>query len=59
MKYNIHKTLLEFSDINEVNKNIESNFGSHDIYKISLAYGYPGIAVLMKEKIIGQLLINF
>ena len=49
MKYNIHKTLLEFSDINEVNKNIESNFGSHDIYKISLAYGYPGIALLFNE----------
>lgn len=49
MESDIKNALMEFSDIDTINKNIEKNFGSHDIYKVSLAHGYPGIALLFNE----------
>ncbi|MEJ7530141.1 lanthionine synthetase C family protein [Staphylococcus hominis] len=49
MENSIQKSLSYLSDIKLVNKNIEDNIGSDVIFKISLAYGYPGIALLFNE----------
>ncbi|MCO4356096.1 lanthionine synthetase C family protein [Staphylococcus agnetis] len=42
-------TLNNFEDIEKVNLNIERNYGEYDFFKVGLAYGYPGIALLFNE----------
>lgn len=41
--------LENFEDIDKVNLNIERNYGKYDVFKVGLAYGYPGIALLFNE----------
>ena len=49
MKNDILKTIDKFLNIETIKKNIELNYGKEDIYKVSLATGYPGIALLLNE----------